>query len=292
MFSFYSIQLSLLRIVLGYFLVFIINVELLSQCDNQIQFPYNTVSIGTGLTTISDNIYAGEYSVTNNYINNSEYLIKSLNTSDYLTLRSTSDSSVIVHGYTPLNFTYQSQFYNVEIHVNTNSNCGTDQFGRTLTAQSFCKNTNQYPLGNRLISCGENLIADDIFAGDYFQTYGYEIGKQAIFSSSNPTDYITLRRSNGELIVHGLAPLIITYQASYGDIAVHINKNENCDKRDVARSIIINRECICNNYSQVPDNTVTLSCGNNIINNMQYAGEFNSTTGYIHGKEYIFNCIH
>lgn len=84
-------------------------------------------------------------------------------------------------------------------------------------------------------------------------------------------------------------PLNITYQATYGDIMVHINKNDNCETRQVPRTITINNGCSCNNLSRYPFNTISLTCGLNTITNAQYAGEYNRTTGYIAERLYEYN---
>lgn len=289
MYSYHFIQPFLLRILVSFIFVFVSLVDLFSQCDNQIQFPSQTINVNSGFFILVSNIWAQEYCLSTNYINGNTYSFNSSINSDYLTIRKASDNSVIMHGTSPLNMIYQSEYGNIEIHVNTNSNCGTQQDIRALTVNSFCYNTILYPTEYLFMSCGENLIADDIFAGNYFNTSGYTIGKEVVFESSNPNDYITLRKSNGELIAHDETPLTITYQESYGIISVHINKNEDCEKRDVARTITINKACVCNNNYQDSNDTISISCGNNIINETQSSGYYNLTTGYIDNKTYVFN---
>lgn len=51
-----------------------------------------------------------------------------------------------------------------------------------------CNNFNLYPFGSQILVCGENLIADDVFAGDYFQTSGYVEGKAVLFIFLSPND--------------------------------------------------------------------------------------------------------
>ncbi|MBK9737128.1 MAG: hypothetical protein IPO92_20120 [Saprospiraceae bacterium] len=148
-----------------------------------------------------------------------------------------------------------------------------------------CSNANNYPSSIQVLYCGSKIIETDITAGDYFVSTGYDEDKQVRIESSNTDDWITLRNaSTQEFILHGQSPLQFTYLTGYGNIEVHINKNQSCDTRPHNKNHHDIKKCDCDNDNQWPDNTFNLSCGENIISNNQYSDQHNLTSGYINLK--------
>ncbi len=265
--------------------------QVMGQCDNQDQWPFSTVSLQCGINVVTSEQFTNEYSVTTGYLDNEIHTISSSVNTDYITVRKASDNTVIIHGNTPLNLPYLSSYGNIEIHVNTNSSCGTQNSPRTITVLKpcGCDNTNNYPSGLKVVNCGVNTIETDIVAGDYFVTTGYLDNKQIKIESSNTTDFITLRKAfDNSFFLSGPSPLIFIYPASYGNIEVHINKNVNCVTRPIARTITISQKCDCENSFIWPSSIISINCSNNIIADDQYAGDYNVTSGYVNGKMYTF----
>jgi hypothetical protein len=95
---------------------------------------------------------------------------------------------------------------------------------------SQCNNPSQYPADLVIVvSDATTVIANNQFASEYNVTTGYLGGEVCEYTSSVPTDYITLRRADtNELIAHGLTPLFINYDIEYGDVEMHINSSSSC----------------------------------------------------------------
>ncbi len=144
-----------------------------------------------------------------------------------------------------------------------------------------CDNTIQYPTTTLGVVCDLNNITNFQYAGDFNLTTGFVDQSYLTFSSSVSTDYITLRKaSDNAVIAHGTNPLSILYLASHGAIEMHINTNVSCGVQNVIRSTYVNVACGCNNTLQFPAIIVTISEGVNTISAVQFAGDFNLTTGY------------
>jgi hypothetical protein len=107
-----------------------------------------------------------------------------------------------------------------------------------LSAQlGQCDNITLYPINNVTVSLGANTISTNQYAGDYNVTTSYMDGALCIFGSSISTDYITIRRaSDNFLLASGTTPVSLTYEASMGNIEMHINTNIGCGGQPVYRS--------------------------------------------------------
>jgi hypothetical protein len=95
---------------------------------------------------------------------------------------------------------------------------------------SQCNNPSQYPADLVIVdSDATTIISTNQFASEYNVTTGYLGGEVCKYTSSVPTDYITLRRADtNELIAHGPTPLFINYDIEYGDVEMHINSSSSC----------------------------------------------------------------
>lgn len=102
-------------------------------CDFTNQHPSQIVTIQTGTTTISQLMFAGEYSHTTGYVDGKTYTFSSSTTTDYITLRNECDNSVLLSGSSPLDYVYTLAGDDVEIHVAANDSCDAQSQFRALT---------------------------------------------------------------------------------------------------------------------------------------------------------------
>jgi hypothetical protein len=119
-----------------------------AQCDNTFQFPAGTVSITTSINTISTAQWAGDYNVTTGYINGATCTFSSSKNTDFITLRKASDNAVIATGLTPLAIIYSTAMANIEMHINTNAACATENINRTTTITMDITEANNFRGGN------------------------------------------------------------------------------------------------------------------------------------------------
>ncbi|MBK9736472.1 MAG: hypothetical protein IPO92_16545 [Saprospiraceae bacterium] len=213
-----------------------------AQCDNTAQWPAVTVNIICGNNTIVSNIFAGEYSVTSGYQDQSTLVFSSSVVGDYITLRKTSDNSVVAAGLSPLTILYFVADGNLKVHINTNVACGTENAARvsSVLMTCGCNNSVKFPISNVSLTQGENTIATNQWAGDYNVTQSYIDGSLCTYASSVATDYITLRHAISNIIIAtGISPLTIEYRASYGNIEMHINSNASCGTENINRTTTV-----------------------------------------------------
>lgn len=257
-----------------------------AQCDNTAQYPASTINIVCGSNTITEFIFAGEYSVTTGYLDQATLVYTSSVATDYITIRKASDNAVVAHGPSPLTATYLPTYGNLEVHINTNTACGTESVNRILSCVMTCRcdNSGQWPPNAVNMVCGSTTITNLVNAGEYSLTSGYQDQATLVYSSSVASDYITIRKRIGNAVVaHGPSPLTMMYLASYDSLEIHINTNVACGTENVNRTISCAMTCGCNNTFYYPENIISLSEGTNTIATNQYAGDFNVTTGYIDG---------
>ncbi len=156
---------------------------------------------------------------------------------------------------------------------------------------SQCNNTSQWPTSIvSIMACGYNEIVNDILAGEYSLTSGYQHNATLIFSSSVSADYITIQRDgDNTVIAHGVTPLTINYLSSDGNLKVHINTNAACATQNTARISSVVQLCGCLNPIQYPPTDINVNLGMNTLSTVQWAGDFNVTKGYLHGALCIYS---
>jgi len=224
---------------------FSIHYVLVAQCDNALQFPATSINVVCGYNTISANQWAGDYNITQGYPDQSYVTYGSSVATDFLTIRKTSDNSVIAFGVTPLSIVYDVSYGNIEMHINTNGTCGTENVNRitNVLVECGCNNTFQFPAGIFSLTTGLNTIATNQWAGDYNVTTNYLDGAFCTYASTVNTDYITLRKSNDNAILKtGLTPVSLVYDVSMGDIEMHISTNAACGTENVNRTTTVDQQ--------------------------------------------------
>ena len=235
-------QYKFLTIVL---IFFILNNKIIAQCDNTAQWPAGTVNVICGNNVIVSNIFAGEYSMTSGYQDQSTLVFSSSVSSDFITLRKSSNNDVIAAGPSPLTILYFAADGNIEVHINTNAACGTENSARvsSVLMTCGCNNAVKWPTANFNLTQGLNTIATDQYAGDYNVTTGYIDGSTCTYASSEGTDFITLRNATSNIIIAtGTTPLSITYDALTMSqfIEMHININSSCGTQNTNRTTTVN----------------------------------------------------
>jgi hypothetical protein len=223
---------------------FSIHFVLGAQCDNALQFPASSINVICGFNTITANQWAGDYNITQGYPDQSYVTFSSSLATDFLTIRKTSDNAVIAFGVTPLSIVYDVSYGNVEMHINTNSACGTENVNRNtaILMACGCNNTILFPSGIISLSPGLNTIASNQWAGDYNVSTNYLDGSVCTFASTVNSDYITLRKSSDNAILKtGLTPVSLMYDVSMGDIEMHISTNAACGTENVNRATTIDQ---------------------------------------------------
>jgi hypothetical protein len=209
-----------------------------SQCNNPSPWPANTVIVDCGLNEIVDNIFAGEYNVTKGYQNQSYLTFSSAITTDYITIRKANDNTLLVHGITPVSLLYETSYDSLEMHVNANAACGTQNLAREVYVNVLCgcNYTAQWPTNTVTILEGINTVTTNQFAGEFSLTTGYQDEAYCTFASSVTTDYLTIRRaSDNAILASGITPVSIEYATSMGNLEMHISTNANCGTQNVGR---------------------------------------------------------
>lgn len=212
------------------------------RCDNPNQWPSTAITVSCGSTTISQFIYAGEFSLTSGYQDQATLVYASSVATDYITIRKRIGNAVVAHGSSPLTMMYLASYDSLEVHINTNVACGNENQERVISCVMTCgcNNGTFYPSNVISLTEGINTIATNQYAGDFNVTTGYIDGAALKYTSSAPEDYITLRRASDNFIIAtGLTPLAISYQASMGNIEMHINTSSSCGTQNVDRTTTI-----------------------------------------------------
>jgi hypothetical protein len=213
----------------------------LAQCDNTAQWPTGpAVSVACGTNTIINNIFAGEFSLTTGYQDQSNLTFSSSVTTDYITLRKASDNALIASGPSPLTIMYLASYGNVEVHINTNVSCGTNFVVTRVSSVNMicgCNNGSKYPSNDIDVVLGVNTLSTIQWAGDYNVTKGYLHEALCTYASSVATDFITLRKvSTNQILASGISPVNLTYDATMGSIEMHINTNASCGTQNSNRT--------------------------------------------------------
>lgn len=277
------------------FLLSFCHFQLISQCDNTVLFPYDFISVfPCSYKVITSYQFSGQYNLTFGYIHGQKYKFVSSNPSDYITLRKTSDNSLISYGTTPLEITYDDAMGLIEMHLNSSDLCISDNISRITSVEGICTCDNlvQYPSYIINVSCGNYVLIYDQFAGEFNVTTGFLPGVNYQFSSNISSDLITLRKaSDNTLIASGFGNVSIIYNPNYGDIETHINKDAYCASESISREISLQSvNCpSCDNAILFPPDPIQApSCDSVVISAMQNTGEYSISTGFVTGQYYTF----
>ena len=254
---------------------FSIHYVLVAQCDNALQFPATSINLVCGYNTISANQWAGDFNITQGYPDQSYITFGSSVATDFLTIRKTSDNAVIASGVTPLSIVYDVSYGNIEMHINTNGTCGTENVNRitNVLVECGCNNTFQFPAGIFSLTTGLNTIATNQWAGDYNVTTNYLDGAFCTYASAVNTDYITLRKSSDNAILKtGLTPVSLVYDVSMGDIEMHISTNAASGTENVNRTTTVDQQLFniyAGGYNDGFQKTIAINqnpdCSDNIV---------------------------
>lgn len=152
----------------------------------------------------------------------------------------------------------------------------------TQYLQAQCDNGVQFPTGPAIaVTCGDNLISSVQWAGDYNLTKSYPDQSFLTFTSSIPTDFITIRKaSDNTILAFGTTPVSLPYDITYDSIEMHINTNNVCGNENLNRTTSVFVLCGCNNGFQFPASVANIQEGENLITTSQFAGDYYLSQGY------------
>ncbi len=224
----------------------------------------NTTSAGTGAgpaagAIVTGNCTATQYrGYTSGIVTATEYTASSSNTSDYITVRtSTSSGTVLAHGPSPLVFTTTGTA-SLYVHLNTNSACGTNSTTRTLSlsrASTGCTGSSSY--SSYTPTCtGSPVSVGAYSAGSSYSTLSLQAGVDYTFTSSIGTDYLTITNASNAVQVHGVSndgviftpPTTTTYR-------FHLHANSSCGTNASTRTRYVTCASSCSNSTNAGSTT-------------------------------------
>jgi hypothetical protein len=214
----------------------------LPTCNNTSAFGTITAPTAPNSATISTCNFGGEYATINSAVAGTSYTFTSSVATDFLTVRQgTPGGTAIGSGTQPLTVTctVSGPIY---LHVNTNSSCGTQSTCRTTAVTASlpaCTNTTSFGNQNVPTTVGGTATISCQFAGEYGTWNNIVAGNTYSISSTNATDYLTVRSgsSNGPVVTAGVQPLSIVAAAA-GTWYVHCNTNSTCGTQSTCRDIV------------------------------------------------------
>jgi hypothetical protein len=171
---------------------------LIAQCDNAFQYPTGTLSITTSINTISTAQWAGDYNVTTGYINAATCTFSSSKNTDFITLRKASDNAVIATGITPVTIIYSAAMGNIEMHINKDAACATENINRTTTIVMNITDDNTFRGGS---NDGFNALAvnkTDITDNNIFKGGNNDGFNTLVLNKTDITDDNTFRGGNDD----------------------------------------------------------------------------------------------
>jgi hypothetical protein len=121
--------------------------------------PFSSIAApATGSSNSLANVYANEYTTLTGAVAGRVYITSSTTTTDYISIRQGSyNGAVVAAGTQPVTFTAAAAG-NYYIHVNTNSSCGTQGSGRTITVSATCSpNVSAAAASNSPVCAGNTL---------------------------------------------------------------------------------------------------------------------------------------
>ncbi|MBL0271713.1 MAG: hypothetical protein IPQ06_01245 [Chitinophagaceae bacterium] len=203
-----------------------------SQCTFASSFGSATINPTGAIVTISTCSFAGEYSTINGAVSGQtlNFTFSNLGTGAYITIHSgTPAGPIIASGPSPLSFanTFTGTLY---AHWSLNAACGTDGSCHTTTVQCTsclpvpCTNSSSF--GSATINPTGTVVTISTcsFAGEYSTISGAVNGQTLRFTSSIPTDYITIHSGtfNGPVLASGTTPLVFANTFT-GTVYAHWN---------------------------------------------------------------------
>ncbi len=263
-------------------------------CDNTSQFPPNTVTVHPGSNIIASDQYAGEYNLTTGY-QHLDTLYFNTNLGDWITIRKHSTNEILIAGEFPI-FVYNSSMGDLEMHVNKDYNCVIEYEPRAsqiYVARVACNFTTRSPIKNINVNAGYNLLSNTQYYKTFNISTGYKQYDKCIFSSSNPTDHITLRKaSDNSLILSGISPVNITYETSMGQIEMHLNEDVDCESFPTGKcsktSVVVEKPCKAEDlHSQSPISPI---CGSHIVPQMT-SNQYIIVSNLNDGEKIEFNAL-
>lgn len=256
-------------------------------CNNTQSSSTTAYPIECGYNTASTNAMVGEYFITTDYTPQLYYTYISSDPTDYITLRKTSDNSVVAFGQVPVELFYESGMGDIKVHLNDQFGCAsTSTMPRTIDIAEvcYCDNQNAYsasPVDVNLICGGNTTYEVALSYGQYITTTGYSDATTLVFSSQN--DYITVRRAdNNTLLAVGQSPIQFNYESSYGDLEVHLNEDFSCTSNSNQGNLTIEMKCGCDNI--LSTSIANLECGDNLIDPFYPSGYYTTIANYLEGS--------
>lgn len=135
-------QHTALLLILVMSMLNIVPFDVFGQCTNTTSYGSATAPVAGASVTMDPSCqYAGEYSTLNSVPANTDYIVSSTVTNDWITIRQGAfNGTLIAFGQTPLSWT-STVAGTYFIHVNTNNLCNTESACRDLTVQWTCTAT-------------------------------------------------------------------------------------------------------------------------------------------------------
>ncbi|MFM2392926.1 MAG: hypothetical protein RLZZ546_908, partial [Bacteroidota bacterium] len=235
-----------------------------SQCNNPFKYPSNTITTGYGNTIITTQQWAGDYNTTSGYAQNDVLTFSSSIPSDFITLRRASNNQIIEIGYGSVEIGYTLDMGNIEMHINKNSSCTTENVNRTTSVYRVnvipCDANSLFPSNTTAILNGQNVITTQQYTDEYNVTTGYIFGDTCLFYSS-VFDWIILKKANdNSIIAQGYSPSII-YNNDMGDIEMHVFISySDCTAQPTNRTSYVEvKRPTCSNELKFPLQAIKLS---------------------------------
>jgi hypothetical protein len=265
-----------------YFLVFslllLTGYSAQSQCTFTSAFGTATIPANNSIVTISTCSFAGEFSTINGAVNGQTLNFTSSVATDFITIHSgTSNGPVVAFGTTPLSFanTFTGTLF---AHWATNAACGTQNTCRTTTVQCTscpppaggCTFTSAFGTATINTAGAIVTISTCSFAGEYSTINGAVNGQTLRFTSSVPTDFITIHTGtpSGPIVAFGTTPL--TFANTFtGTLFAHWATNAACGTQSTCRTTTV--QCTsCSSGAPVNDlctGAIPVTCGSTTAGN-------------------------
>ncbi len=143
-------------------------------------------------------------------------------------------------------------------------------------ANSQCIGTFAFPTSTNSINDGSvQTISPYNYAGDYAPINNLTIGEDYEFTSSNPTDYLTLTDASNVVIASGVTPLVVN-DITIANVRLHIHTSAACGTQDASRITTI--QCTSCTPPPAPDNDDCSSVTPTALVNGAGAVTFTGTT--------------
>lgn len=224
-------------------------------CLTGIDFPGGVITpaVCDGFTPnlVSEESFAGDY-FTVSVTSGQTYKFTSSVATDFFTISTDNGATSAASGTQP--FTWVSTVTGtVRVHINTNITCGTQNSERTtnVICGVLCLTANLYPADPLTVDTCDgvstNVTIDDAWAGEYSNVQVYAANTYT-FSTSVPTDYITLSSADGSTALAVGAGSVVYTPTANGLIRFYIHTNSTCGTENVSRE----RRIVCSTAAVLP----------------------------------------